>query len=41
VRGEVYTGFWYGNLRERDHLEEPDIDGRIILRLTFRQWDER
>ena len=18
--GEVYTGFWYGNLRERDHL---------------------
>jgi len=19
-RGEVYTGFWWGNLRERDHL---------------------
>ena len=21
-----------GNLRERDHLEDPDVDGRIILR---------
>jgi hypothetical protein len=38
-RGELHTGFWCGNLRERHHLEEPDIDGRIILRWTFRQWD--
>jgi hypothetical protein len=22
--------FWWGNLRERDHLGEPDVDGRII-----------
>jgi hypothetical protein len=21
-RGEAYTGFWWGNLREKDHLEE-------------------
>jgi hypothetical protein len=21
--GEVHTGFWWGNLRERDHLEDP------------------
>jgi len=27
VRGEVYTGFWWGNPRDR----EPGIDGRIIL----------
>jgi len=37
--GEVYTGFWWGNLRERDHLEDPGVDGRIILRWIFRKWD--
>jgi len=31
-RGEVYTGFWWGNLRERDHLGDPGVNGRIILR---------
>jgi hypothetical protein len=30
-RGEVYTGCWWGNLRERDHLEDPGVDGRMIL----------
>jgi hypothetical protein len=34
------TEFWWGNLRKRDHLEEPDVDRRIILRLIFRKWDE-
>jgi hypothetical protein len=29
-KGEVYTEFWWGNLGERDHLEDPDVDGRII-----------
>ena len=29
---EVYTVFWWRNLRERDHLEVPGIDGRVILR---------
>jgi hypothetical protein len=24
--------FGGGNLRERDHLEDPGLDGRIILR---------
>ena len=28
-----------GNLRERDHLEDPDVDGRIILRWIFMKWD--
>jgi len=36
-RGEGYTGFWWGNLRERDHLEDLGIDGRIILRWIFRK----
>ena len=39
-RGKVYTGFWWGNLRERDHLEDPGLDGRIILRCIWRKWDE-
>jgi hypothetical protein len=24
--GEVYTGYCWGNLGERDHLEDPDVD---------------
>jgi hypothetical protein len=35
----VYTGFWWGNLRERDHLEDAGVDGRIILRWILRKWD--
>jgi len=37
--GEVYTGFWWGNLRKRDHWGDPDLDGRIILRWIFGEWD--
>ena len=24
----MYTGFWLGNLREKDHLGDPGVDGR-------------
>jgi hypothetical protein len=37
--GEACTGFWWGNLRERDHLGEPGIDRKIILRWIIRKWD--
>jgi len=33
------TGFWWGNLRERDHWGDPDAVGRIILRWIFRKWE--
>jgi len=28
-----------GNLRERDHLGDPGVDGMMILRGIFRKWD--
>ena len=38
-KGESCTGFWWGNLGERDHWGDPGVDGRIILRWIFRKWD--
>jgi hypothetical protein len=36
----VFTGFWWGNLRERDDLEDPELDARIILKWIFRKCSE-
>ena len=36
-KGEVHTGFWWGNLRERDNLGDVRIDGRIILKYVFKK----
>jgi hypothetical protein len=33
----VHTGFWWGDLREGDHLGDPGIDRRIILKLIFKK----
>jgi len=35
---EVYRVL-VGNLKERNHLGDPGIDGRIILRWIFRKWN--
>jgi hypothetical protein len=32
----VYTGFKWGNLRERNDFVGPGVDGRIILKWVFR-----
>ena len=37
--GRGVTGFWLGNLRERDHWGDPDLDGRIILRWIYGKWE--
>ena len=38
-RGEAYTGFWWGKMRERDHSVDPGVDGKIIKRWIFSKWD--
>jgi hypothetical protein len=38
-REELYTGCWWENLREKGHWEDPDVDGRTILRWIFRKLD--
>jgi hypothetical protein len=35
----VHREFWWGTLRGRGHLENPGVDGMIILRQIFRKWD--
>ena len=36
--GELFTGSGWGNLRANDHLEDPVVDWRMILRWIFRKW---
>jgi hypothetical protein len=36
--GEVHTGFWWGDLIERDHLLDLGVDVTIILRWIFKEW---
>jgi hypothetical protein len=39
VKGEVYTEFRCGKLREMHHLVDPGVDGRIKLKGIFKKWD--
>jgi hypothetical protein len=36
--GEVHTGFLWRDLREREHLEDLGVDGRIILKGILKKW---
>jgi len=34
-----HARFWWGNLREADHLEDLGVDGEIILKCIFKKYD--
>jgi hypothetical protein len=34
-RGEMFTGFWFGVLKGRDHWEDPGRGGRITMNCTL------
>jgi hypothetical protein len=38
-RREVHTGISWENTREGHHLEDPDVDERIIFKWIFEKWD--
>ena len=38
IKVEADIGFWWGKVRLRDRLEDPGVDGRMILRWIFRKW---
>ena len=39
-RKGAYTDL-VGKLREKDHFEDPGLDGRLMLTWVFRKWDGR
>jgi hypothetical protein len=38
-RGEVHTGNWWGNLRDRYYLKDLGVRGRVILKWILKKWD--
>jgi hypothetical protein len=37
--GELLRMFWRGDPKERTHLEDLGVDGRIILKCAFKKCD--
>jgi hypothetical protein len=41
THGEVHTGFWWRNMKERGQLEDLGMEGRIIIKCLLGRWDEK
>jgi hypothetical protein len=39
IRGVLHTGLSWGNVTEEGHLQDPGVDGRIILKWIFERLD--
>jgi hypothetical protein len=37
--GELHTGFWRGDLRERYHLEDLSVDGIVTIKWILKKWN--
>ena len=39
-KGEEHTGFWWGNLLERDCIEDLWVGRMVILKFIFNEMDK-
>jgi hypothetical protein len=39
MTGEVFRVYWWRKVRERDCLEDLELDGSIILKCAIMKWD--
>ena len=37
----MHSGVYWKNMSEGDHLDDRDVDGRIILKLILEKWNGR
>ena len=37
----MHVAFWWGSLRDGDHVEDPDLHWRIILKWISEKWSSK
>jgi hypothetical protein len=35
----MHTGFWWGNMNERDHMKDLCIEGKTVLKFILKKQD--